>query len=337
VRRALKILADREVTPQTGLLKSTLLQLDSTFSERSYGASSFLDFANKLAEAGLVQLKHSGRSVTVELVGTFDEIDAAAAGTAPGVPILPGSETRTVEGTPGVLGQMVTPAGLPNGAGGEPRPFDQRPPDLRPPVEVIGDATEGARLVADILRSATNARWPMYIRNVKQLLRAANFDERAYGFGGLMDLLRACQRDGFMRVERDRRRGLRVFPGAALGPVGVSRGFGGQSSAAQASDSIGNEAASFAGDGESSYDADNIGNVVDPRQMRGVPDVSEDEADLVEDAPAMVVDTTAELLGRAKARKPRVRAAVAVAPRRTAKKPAGTRKTARRKSTDSDE
>ena len=60
VRRALKILADREVSPQTGLLKSTLLQLDSTFSERNYGASSFLDFAEKLAQAGLVQLKHSG-------------------------------------------------------------------------------------------------------------------------------------------------------------------------------------------------------------------------------------------------------------------------------------
>ena len=67
VRRALKILADREVSPQTGLLKSTLLQLDSTFSERNYGASSFLDFVEKLAQAGLVQLKHSGRSVMVEL------------------------------------------------------------------------------------------------------------------------------------------------------------------------------------------------------------------------------------------------------------------------------
>src|SRR5688572_18026438 len=40
VRRALKVLSDREVTPQLGLLKSTLLQLDSTFSERDYGASS---------------------------------------------------------------------------------------------------------------------------------------------------------------------------------------------------------------------------------------------------------------------------------------------------------
>src|SRR4051812_36960281 len=73
VRRALKILADREVSPQTGLLKSTLLQLDSTFSERNYGASSFLDFAEKLAPAGLVPLKPSGRSVMVELTPQFEE------------------------------------------------------------------------------------------------------------------------------------------------------------------------------------------------------------------------------------------------------------------------
>ena len=38
VTRALKVLSEREVSPQLGLLKSTLLQLDSTFSERSYGA-----------------------------------------------------------------------------------------------------------------------------------------------------------------------------------------------------------------------------------------------------------------------------------------------------------
>src|SRR5918912_698765 len=37
VRRALKVLSDREVSPQLGLLKSTLLQLDSTFSERTSG------------------------------------------------------------------------------------------------------------------------------------------------------------------------------------------------------------------------------------------------------------------------------------------------------------
>src|ERR1043166_9747656 len=75
VRRALKILADREVSPQTGLLKSTLLQLDSTFSERNYGASSFLDFVEKLSQAGLVALKHAGRSVMVELNEGFTDSD----------------------------------------------------------------------------------------------------------------------------------------------------------------------------------------------------------------------------------------------------------------------
>src|SRR5204862_4055254 len=36
VRRALKILADRAVTPQSELVKSTHLQLNSSFSERIY-------------------------------------------------------------------------------------------------------------------------------------------------------------------------------------------------------------------------------------------------------------------------------------------------------------
>src|ERR671911_712496 len=67
VRRALKVLSDREVSPQLGLLKSTLLQLDSTFSERTYGVGSFRDFAQKLAAAGHVTLKESGRNVLVEL------------------------------------------------------------------------------------------------------------------------------------------------------------------------------------------------------------------------------------------------------------------------------
>src|SRR5690349_6767314 len=67
LRRALKVLSDREVSPQLGLLKSTMLQLDSTFSERTYGASSFRDFAEKRAAAGAVTLKGSGRNVLVEL------------------------------------------------------------------------------------------------------------------------------------------------------------------------------------------------------------------------------------------------------------------------------
>src|ERR1700681_2572152 len=53
VRRALKVLTDREVSPQLGLLKSTLLQLDSTFSERDYGAGTFRDFMEKVAKTGI--------------------------------------------------------------------------------------------------------------------------------------------------------------------------------------------------------------------------------------------------------------------------------------------
>src|SRR3954465_4414408 len=75
VRRALKVLSDREVTPQLGLLKSTLLQLDSTFSERTYGAGSFRDFAQKLAAAGHVVLRESGRNVLVELAESSNGSD----------------------------------------------------------------------------------------------------------------------------------------------------------------------------------------------------------------------------------------------------------------------
>ena len=76
VKRALKVLSEREVTPQLGLLKSTLLQLDSTFSERDYGAGSFRDFMEKVAEAGAVTLKQAGRSLLVEPREDGDAVDA---------------------------------------------------------------------------------------------------------------------------------------------------------------------------------------------------------------------------------------------------------------------
>ena len=83
VRRALKVLTDREVTPQLGLLKSTLLQLDSTFSERTYGAGSFRDFAQKLAAAGHVVLREAGRNVLVELSDTVPVGQGSATGSGP--------------------------------------------------------------------------------------------------------------------------------------------------------------------------------------------------------------------------------------------------------------
>src|SRR5437899_559224 len=210
VRRALKILADREVSPQTGLLKSTLLQLDSTFSERNYGASSFLDFTEKLAQAGVVTLKHAGRSVMVELNEGFDE-NALKAVTTDGA-VLPAPSDGAGEGVPSSLdGFAASRPPSPEVAGG------QRPPSMEMPAQV-GDNAEGVRVAGRILTAARNARWPMYLRNVKQILRQTEggFDERRFGFGGLMDLLKACQREGFVRIERDRRGGLRVFQGPQL-------------------------------------------------------------------------------------------------------------------------
>jgi uncharacterized protein (TIGR00288 family) len=56
VERALGVLERREVRPQLGLLKSTMLQLDSTFNEKAYGASSFTDFVEKLQKSEYVEV-----------------------------------------------------------------------------------------------------------------------------------------------------------------------------------------------------------------------------------------------------------------------------------------
>ncbi|MDP2999384.1 MAG: NYN domain-containing protein [Bryobacterales bacterium] len=56
VERALLVLERREVQPQLGLLKSTMLQLDSSFSERAYGAGSFSEFVEKLKKSDFVDL-----------------------------------------------------------------------------------------------------------------------------------------------------------------------------------------------------------------------------------------------------------------------------------------
>jgi len=274
VKRALKVLAEREVSPQTGLLKSTLLQLDSTFSERNYGSSSFLDFAEKLSQAGLVTLKTSGRSVMVELNPDFVEPESAG-DTAD-------LKVRTTSDGDADVVQAFRPADSgPAERSNVVQAFPSAPVDASPDKQA-----EGVRLVGTALRHAANARWPMYIRNVKQIIRAADatFDERRYGFGGLMDLLRACQREGLIRMERDRRGGLRVFPGAAL-----QRTLQAEPQADVAQD----EQIIDTAPGAPTYETPLI----------------PVEAEPIIDADAQPIDTTAELLGRAKSRRPRAKAA----------------------------
>jgi hypothetical protein len=69
VERALQVLERRAVQPQLGLLKSTMLQLDSAFNERAYGASSFSDFVEKLKRADLVQVSGTGGRYVIERKG----------------------------------------------------------------------------------------------------------------------------------------------------------------------------------------------------------------------------------------------------------------------------
>ena len=226
VRRALKILADREVSPQTGLLKSTLLQLDSTFSERNYGASSFLDFVEKLSQAGLVQLKHAGRSVMVELNESFEE----TAGKNPPSTDGPMSEETAPE-------EMATSASHPtHPASPAHSPHPAHP--AAPALPQVGTQADAVRMVAEILRNASGARWPMYLRNVKQILRqyrdghtvgngagpgeTSGFDERRYGFGGLIDLLRACQREGLVTARARSPRRAAGIPGRRPAASGLA-------------------------------------------------------------------------------------------------------------------
>jgi hypothetical protein len=197
VKRALKVLSEREVTPQLGLLKSTLLQLDSTFSEREYGAGSFRDFMEKVAQAGAVTLKHAGRSMLVE---PREE----------GIAIAEGDDLPVVSDRPAEAVRQPAPAPVQEVRDDE----DEESMPISPMT-----MQDGIRAVQRAIhQAATPPRWPMYVRQAKQFLRNSieGFDERKYGFASVVDLLRAAGKEGVLRIERDRQGAVRVFPGPNL-------------------------------------------------------------------------------------------------------------------------
>ena len=213
VKRALKVLSDREVSPQLGLLKSTLLQLDSTFSEREYGASSFRDFMEKVAKAGAVTLKNSGRSMLVE-------------------PVEDGEAHPVVSQAPVDAEPEAEPQARPDSARrGHSRPAPPAPPVTAIPGIPANDEDEetlpaspmtmqdGIKAVQRAFTdAATPPRWPMYVRQAKAFVRTSieGFDERNYGFASVVDLFRAAGKEGVVRIERDRQGAVRLFPGANL-------------------------------------------------------------------------------------------------------------------------
>ncbi len=181
IRRALEILADREVSPQLGLLKSTLLQLDSTFSERDYGARSFREFMQKIAGTGFVKLRHADRNMLVEL----DEAESEAEPSA----------------------QASEPQGRAQGA-------KELPADR-------GSASEVLAAIRNLLESSGKIPpWPMYLRNFRQFLKSADprFTEKAAGYvDNILELAKMAQKEGLLRMERNRQGAIRLYPGDRLG------------------------------------------------------------------------------------------------------------------------
>ena len=202
IQRALQILAEREVAPQLGLLKSTLLQLDATFSERDFGAGSFLEFIQKLRKAGLVEMRRTDRGYLVEAM----EGEAARE-----TPPEPAAETTAVE-TSAVEAQpaVETPASEPAAAASAPtEPVATAP--VPPPASPEDSLAALRQALPSHFEKAPNR--PLYLRQIRQLLRVAgsSVDERS-GFRGLLDLLHQAQREGWLRLHRDRKGVWRVFP-----------------------------------------------------------------------------------------------------------------------------
>ena len=289
----MKVLTDREVSPQLGVLKSTLLQLDPTFSEREYGASTFRDLVQRLDRAGYVTLKGTDRNLYVELrEGTEgapaprEPEPAAAIAAAPGVDAGARHGVRRREPAPAPVASRreepiepdsqlaILPAPL-LGAGAGPRrarrrrlrrrarhaaarpgtprrtrwtgwPRRTRRRDGRdnrdgrqrdggrgqggqgvqggqggtpPPVADPALQADGYEAMERVfLKPGAVTRWPLYLRQAKAVLRAGDegFDERKYGFAGLVEALRFGQREGLFRLDRDRQGVLRVYPGQLL-------------------------------------------------------------------------------------------------------------------------
>ncbi len=95
-------------------------------------------------------------------------------------------------------------------------PAEVAPP---PPPEAIPEPALTAdeifallkRALATLMEKAPSR--PIYLRQVRQAMRSADtrFDERQAGFRGLLDLLHQAQREGWLRLHRDRKGIWRIF------------------------------------------------------------------------------------------------------------------------------
>jgi uncharacterized LabA/DUF88 family protein len=194
IQRALQILADRGVAPQLGLLKSTLLQLDSTFSERDYGVGSFLEFMQKMERERLAHLRRTDRGFLVEIPADGESRPAAEPETR--------AEVESAEGAPAPAATTATAP------------------------EVTGTSADAMNLLRQAVAAAAvkAPNRPLYMRQVRQGMRSIDktFDERRHGFRGILDLLHEAQREGLIRLQRDHKGVWRIFPLAPSAAAAVA-------------------------------------------------------------------------------------------------------------------
>ena len=131
-----------------------------------------------MAQTGIVTLRHAGRSLLVDLAE-----DGAGSGQTRPPRAGAGYLRVTADAAGGGIRRTKSRAAAP--AAPAPRPARSPHPIQTRPCSACARSS----------RSPTQPpRWPMYVRQVKQFLRANDegFDERKFGFGSIVDFLRAA-------------------------------------------------------------------------------------------------------------------------------------------------
>ena len=149
-------------------------------------------------------LKHTGRSTLVELSEAGTAMAESAAGMA--APMMDAAPAVDADGNP-IAQAPPAAAAAPTQGHGQPH---RGPRELDAATQAA--IADGVELVRGLLADPPQPpRWPMYLRQIKQFIRASHpdFDDRKYG--SIVDLMRACQKEGLVKLERDRQGGLRVF------------------------------------------------------------------------------------------------------------------------------
>src|SRR5262249_20814165 len=156
------------------------------------------------------------------------------------------------------------------------------------------------------------------------------------------ELVRACQREGLVRLERDRRGGLRVFPGAALQRPPVFRQETQEALESELDARAHAQAHMLDQPRPPSHDQERAAQPIEAAPS-SAPDAADSvDVDVTDSEPMPTVDPTAELLGTASRRRRSSRSTLTVArtahaapaKKTAARKPAAHRKTSRSKASN---